>query len=211
MFASQTDNGGLGSSRPKFPDGDGLSQENDQPGRTKMASASDDLCRDVYGVLGIPIDAVDLSAVVQRISQAAVRDTPFLMSTPNLNFLVSSQTNSEFRESLLRSDLCPVDGVPIVWISRLLGIPIRERVAGSDIFDRLKAQKEPPAKVFLFGGPEGVAETASRVLNASASGVVCVGAMYPGYRSIEEMSSDSIIDAINASGARLLVSSLGAQ
>lgn len=176
-----------------------------------MPSEPDDLSRDVYGVLGIPIDAVDLSAVVQRIGRAVVRDTPFLMSTPNLNFLVSSQKDPEFRESLLRSDLCPVDGVPIVWISRLLGIPIRERVAGSDIFDRLKAQKDAPAKVFLFGGPEGVAETASRVLNANASGVVCVGTLYPGYRSIEEMSSDGIIETINASGARFLVASLGAQ
>ena len=171
----------------------------------------DDLSRDVYGVLGIPIDAVDLSAVVQRIGQAVAHDTPFLMSTPNLNFLVSSQTNPEFRESLLRSDLCPVDGVPIVWISRLLGIPIRERVAGSDIFDGLKARKNTPAKVFLFGGPEGVAETASQVLNANPSGVVCVGALYPGYGSIEEMSGDATIEAINASGARFLVASLGAQ
>ena len=172
---------------------------------------SDDLSRDVYGVLGIPIDAVDLSAVVARIGQAVAHDKPFLMSTPNLNFLVSSQNDPEFREFLLRSDLCPVDGVPIVWISRLLGIPIRERVAGSDIFDGLKARKDTPAKVFLFGGPEGVAETASQVLNANPSGVVCVGALYPGYGSIEEMSGDATIEAINASGARFLVASLGAQ
>ena len=87
-------------------------RENDRPVSGESASEPDDLSRDVYGVLGIPIDAVDLSAVVQRIGQAVVRDTPFLMSTPNLNFLVSSQTDPEFRESLLRSDLCPVDGVP---------------------------------------------------------------------------------------------------
>ena len=150
-------------------------------------------------------------AVVDRIGAALSRDAPYLISTPNLNFLVSSQVDPEFRESLLRSDLCPVDGVPIVWISRLLGAPIRERVAGSDIFDRLKLQKNQPAKVFLFGGPEGVADTASRVLNAQSNGVVCVGALYPGYCPIEEMSTDAIIDAINASGARFLVASLGAQ
>jgi N-acetylglucosaminyldiphosphoundecaprenol N-acetyl-beta-D-mannosaminyltransferase len=179
--------------------------------RTNMLPESDDLSREVYGVLGIPIDAVDLPAVVQRIGTALSRDTPYLISTPNLNFLVSSQVDPEFRESLLRSDLCPVDGVPIVWISRLLGAPIRERVAGSDIFDRLKSQKSQPAKVFLFGGPEGVADTASRVLNAQSNGVVCVGALYPGYCPIEEMSTDAIIDTINASGARFLVASLGAQ
>jgi UDP-N-acetyl-D-mannosaminuronic acid transferase (WecB/TagA/CpsF family) len=79
----------------------------------------DELSREVYGVLGIPIDAVDLSAAVHRIGAAMRQDQPFLMSTPNLNFLVTSQSDGELRESLLQSDLCPVDGVPIVWISRL--------------------------------------------------------------------------------------------
>jgi len=172
---------------------------------------SDDLSREVYGVLGIPIDAVDLEVVVQRIGAAIRRDSPYLISTPNLNFLVSSQTDPEFRESLLRSDLCPVDGVPIVWISRLLGIPIKVRVAGSDIFDRLKFEQRGSVKVFLFGGPEGVAETASRVLNAQSNAVTCVGTLYPGFGSVEEMSTDAIIDGINSSDARFLVASLGAQ
>jgi N-acetylglucosaminyldiphosphoundecaprenol N-acetyl-beta-D-mannosaminyltransferase len=209
LFTSQSEQ--LSLSIPGFHGGNGLSQENEPPVRPQISPEPDDLSREVYGVLGIPIDAVDLAGVVDTIGTALSRDAPYLISTPNLNFLVTSQVDPEFRESLLRSDLCPVDGVPIVWISRLLGAPIRERVAGSDIFDRLKLQKNQPAQVFLFGGPEGVAETASRVLNAQSNGVVCVGALYPGYCPIEEMSTDAIIDAINASGARFLVASLGAQ
>jgi N-acetylglucosaminyldiphosphoundecaprenol N-acetyl-beta-D-mannosaminyltransferase len=85
------------------------------------------------------------------------------------------------------------------------------RVAGSDIFDSLKAEKSRSAKIFLFGGAEGVAETASKVLNAQSNGVVCVGALYPGFGSVEEMSTKAIIDTINASGAGFLVVSLGAQ
>jgi N-acetylglucosaminyldiphosphoundecaprenol N-acetyl-beta-D-mannosaminyltransferase len=175
------------------------------------AAHLDDLSRDVYGVLGIPIDAVDLSAAVERIGVAMRQEEPFLISTPNLNFLVMSQSDSEFRESLLKSDLCPVDGVPIVWISRLLGIRIQMRVAGSDVFDHLKFELDSSVKVFLFGGPEGVAETCSAVLNSQSSGVSCVGALYPGFGSVEDMSTDAIIDAINASEARFLVASLGAQ
>jgi N-acetylglucosaminyldiphosphoundecaprenol N-acetyl-beta-D-mannosaminyltransferase len=175
------------------------------------AGHMDDLSRDVYGVLGIPIDAVDLSGVVRKIGAAMRQEAPFLISTPNLNFLVGSQTDPEFRESLLQSDLCPVDGVPIVWISKLLGIPIQMRVAGSDIFDRLKEEQPASVKVFLFGGPEGVAQTCSTVLNAQPGGVVCVETCYPGFGSVEEMSTDAIIDAINASEARFLVASLGAQ
>jgi N-acetylglucosaminyldiphosphoundecaprenol N-acetyl-beta-D-mannosaminyltransferase len=193
---------------PKFREQDGFSLETSESGNLHQ---SDDLSREVYGVLGIPVDAVDLSDVVERIGVAIGHDRPFLISTPNLNFLVSSQVDPQFRQSLLRSDLCPVDGVPIVWIARLLGTPIRRRVAGSDILDSLKSEMSPPAKVFLFGGPEGVAETASKAINAQSSGVACVGALYPGYCSVEEMSTNAIIDTINASGARFLVASLGAQ
>ncbi|WP_240535734.1 WecB/TagA/CpsF family glycosyltransferase [Bradyrhizobium sp. STM 3809] len=171
----------------------------------------DDLDREVYGILGIPIDAVGLEEVVRRIGSALRSDEPYLISTPNLNFLVTAQTDAAFRESLLMSDLCPVDGVPIVWISRLMGIPIKGRVAGSDIFDRLKSGPQGSVKVFLFGGPQGVAETAGRVLNGQSSAVSCVGSLFPGFGSVEEMSSDEIIEAVNASGARFLVASLGAQ
>lgn len=172
-----------------------------------------DLFREVFGILGIPVDAVDVAAVVREIKSAAASAEPFLVSTPNLNFLVTSQTDPEFRESLLQSDLCPVDGIPIVWIARLLGVPIKERVAGSDIFERLRIgfEGEAPSRVFLFGGPPGVAEAAAKAINSRSRGIKCVGYLYPGYGTIAEMSRQSVIDAINASHADLFVASLGAK
>jgi N-acetylglucosaminyldiphosphoundecaprenol N-acetyl-beta-D-mannosaminyltransferase len=74
----------------------------------------DDLSRQVYCILGMPIDAIEMPAVLQRIETAAADAAPFVISTPNLNFLVNSQSDPEFRESLLLSDLCPADGRPIV-------------------------------------------------------------------------------------------------
>jgi N-acetylglucosaminyldiphosphoundecaprenol N-acetyl-beta-D-mannosaminyltransferase len=65
--------------------------------------------------------------------------------------------------------------------------------------------------VFLFGGAEGVAEAACRVLNARSAGVRCVGSLYPGYRSIDEMATDDIIGHVNSSGAEFLAVSLGAK
>ena len=93
-------------------------------------SADDDLEREVYGVLGIPIDNVDIATALGKIRTAAAKRRSFLISTANLNFLATSQVDAEFRASLLRSDLCTADGMPIVWIARLLGIPVRERVRG---------------------------------------------------------------------------------
>src|ERR1700750_660926 len=103
----------------------------------------DDLTRKVYGILGIPIDAVDMATVLHKVRAAAAISAPFLISTPNLNFVVASLSDEEFRLSLLMSDLCVADGMPIVVIAGLLGIPIRERIAGSDIFEALKSPQTP--------------------------------------------------------------------
>src|ERR1700730_18266329 len=163
----------------------------------------DALSRRVYCILGMPIDAIAMPAVLYRIRAAAARRTPFMISTPNLNFLVGSQSDPEFRDPLLSSDLCPADGMPILWIARLIGIPIKKRIAGSDTFDSLKSQRHSaqPLKVFLFGGAEGVGAAASRALNAASGGVRCVGSLNPGFCSIEEMGRGEIIDSINSSGA----------
>ena len=172
----------------------------------------DDLSRDVYCILGMPVDAASMASVVHSIETAVASNVPFFISTPNLNFLVNSQLNLDFRESLLLSDLCPADGISIVWLARLIGIPIRERIAGCDIFDALKAQHDfaKPLRVFLFGGVEGVAAAACRALNAQPCGLHCVGWFYPGFGSVDEMSRPDIIDKLNSADADLLVTSLGA-
>lgn len=174
---------------------------------------SDDLSRKVYCVLGMPLDAFDMGCALKAAKNAALRSEPCLLSTPNLNFLVNCLTNKTFRRSLLLSDMSIADGMPLVWIARLLGLPIHSRVAGSELFEKMvqKSVAERPIKVFLFGGADGVAEKASAAMNASSESVQCVGTLNPGFGTIEDMSSASIIERINASGADFLVVALGAQ
>lgn len=186
-----------------------LKQVQADPGA--WALLPDDLSREVYCVLGMPIDAVDMKTVLHRMHIAARGKVPFLLSTPNLHFLVRGLRDAPFRNSLTLSDLCTADGAPIVWIARLLGIPLKERVAGSDMFDRLGAAPASERMgVFFFGGGEGAAEAACRAAN-SRIGVRGVGSLYPGYGSLEDLSSDRFIEAINASGAQFLVVALGAE
>src|SRR4051812_29777437 len=97
---------------------------NGRASATGMWRVGDDLSRDVHCVLGMPIDLVDLAIAMHRTKVAATAGSPFLISTPNLNFLVNSRHGVDFRESLLASDLCLADGVSIVGIARLIGIPI---------------------------------------------------------------------------------------
>jgi N-acetylglucosaminyldiphosphoundecaprenol N-acetyl-beta-D-mannosaminyltransferase len=171
----------------------------------------DDLAREVYCVLGLPIDVIDMAEALRRIEVAAAGSAPYLISTPNLNFLVNSRHDAEFRESVIQSDLCPPDGMPIVWIARMMGLPISERVAGSDIFDSLKRRyAAAPLKTFLFGGAAGIAAMVANALNAKPLGLSCVGSLYPGYGTVDRMSSDDILETINRSRADFLAVALSA-
>jgi N-acetylglucosaminyldiphosphoundecaprenol N-acetyl-beta-D-mannosaminyltransferase len=175
--------------------------------------AKDDLSRNVYGLLGIPVDGIDFSSLLQRMSFALQSASPFLISTPNVNFLIKSQRNSEFRESILQSNLCLPDGMPLIWIAKLLRIPIVERIAGADLFGRLQMANAAirPVRVFLLGGADGVGEKVRDKLNSQKCGMECVGVLNPGYGSIEDMSTAHVIETINLSKADLLAVFFGAE
>jgi N-acetylglucosaminyldiphosphoundecaprenol N-acetyl-beta-D-mannosaminyltransferase len=172
-----------------------------------------DLTREVYGLLGVPVDPIKMAEVIERVENASANSTPFLISTANLNFLITSRSDAEFRESLLRSDLCTADGMPLVWIARLLGVPIKERIAGADIFEALKSAREPVGRlgVFIFGGAEGAAAAACQRLNTESAGIICVGSHDPGFVALEGMSTDAILNTINSSNADFLAVALGAK
>lgn len=179
----------------------------------QTSTVTDDLSRNVYGVLGLSLDAIDFPNLLQSLETAVEKGAPFLISTPNVNFLITSQKDEEFRESILQSDMCLVDGMPLIWIAKLLRVPINERVAGSDLFGRLKATagKSRQLRIFLLGGADGIASAVCKKLNTERSGLQCVGVLNPGFGTIEEMSSAPIIAAINDSQADLLAVFFGAQ
>jgi N-acetylglucosaminyldiphosphoundecaprenol N-acetyl-beta-D-mannosaminyltransferase len=168
-----------------------------------------DFSRDVYCVLGLPFDALDMAAATRRIRAAVQLRRQCFFSTPNLSFVTAALTNPALRDSVVRSDMSIADGMPLLWAARLMGVPLPERVAGSSLFATLWHAHGAPIKVLFFGGAEGVAEAASQRLNADAAGLRCVGFDSPGFGTVAQMSSDDRIGRINATGAEFIVVSIG--
>lgn len=169
-----------------------------------------DYSRNVHCLLGLPFDAIALNQSLNQIANAALTGQPCYFATPNLNFLVATQADQTFRTAVLNCDLSLADGMPIVWIAKLLGAPIQERVAGSDVFDALCKSTGKSITVYFFGGPAGVAQQAADQMNAQGVRLCCVGFASPGFGSLEDMSQPETIERINASGAQFLVVALGA-
>jgi len=165
-----------------------------------------------WWLLGLPIDCVTMEQAKGRILEAARTRTPLVFATPNVNFLALARRKLEFREAILRTNLSLVDGMPLVWLARMLGIPVPERVAGSNLIESLlDDDRRPPLKVFFFGGAPGIAETACWRVNEAQRGLKAVGWHDPGFVALEKMSDDETIEKINSSDADMLILALGAE
>ncbi len=171
----------------------------------------EDFEREVYCIGGLPFDAIDLSKTMSRLRDAKYKKNSCFLTTPNLNFLALAQNDPDFRNSVIYSDIVIADGAPIVWIAKLLGVPIRERVAGSTLFEALGQEWRRKMTVYFFGGPEGAGAEACKRINEQSTGLTCVGYHSPGFGTIDDMSDSSIIDNINSSNADFLVVALGAK
>lgn len=168
-----------------------------------------DFNRQVYALLGLPFDAVRHEQALEKLELSRAGAGRCFLTTPNLNFLVASQDDLTFRDSVCRSNLSVADGMPVVWLARLLGLPLLERVSGSGLFESLRQQKSRPWRVFFFGGGQGAGQAAC--LNVGDTPAMqAVGLIYPGFGDLNDMSQPDLIECINASQADFLVVSLGA-
>jgi N-acetylglucosaminyldiphosphoundecaprenol N-acetyl-beta-D-mannosaminyltransferase len=166
--------------------------------------------RPVHHLLGLPFDAVSMTQALEAVRLAINSRQRLFISTANVNFAMAAGRDQSFRNSVLASDLVLVDGMPLVWLARLQGLPFRERIAGADLFEQLLRQPGPTIKVYFFGGPSGAAEAAARKVNTHQGALHCVGWASPGFGGVADMSTTTQINAINSSGADFIVVSLGA-
>ncbi len=174
----------------------------------------DDFKRNVWCLLGLPFDAVNIEFASEKIRRSSVMNKQCVISTPNLNFIVTALSDSDFRDTAISSELSLLDGMPLLWIARLLDLGVTEKVSGSDLFDYMSRAKEPEnviLSVFFFGGENEAAEYACKNINAGKLGVSCAGYLNPGFGSIDLLSSPENIDKINRSQADFLIVALGAK
>lgn len=181
--------------------------------------------RDCVNSLGIPVDNLTLSMAVERIVQMAkARDgRARLVSTLNVDFLVNSlgtafgrPRHPELLEVLRSSDLVTADGFPILWLSKILGRPLPERVCGSDMLPAIaKRAAEEGLSLFLLGGAEGIPEQAADILTKRFPGLRIAGTASPYVKTsgpglaAAQPQDEIILDQIHSSNADILLVGLG--
>jgi N-acetylglucosaminyldiphosphoundecaprenol N-acetyl-beta-D-mannosaminyltransferase len=121
------------------------------------------------------IDAVGFRAALKRIAALVDAGVGGSVFTPNVDHIVMAEDDPRFRDAYGRASLVLVDGMPVLWASRLLRTPLVEKVSGSDLVVPLaQLAADSGWRVYLLGGGPGSAATAAARL-ASEFGVNVVG------------------------------------
>ena len=126
------------------------------------------------------------------------------IATANVDFLVHALHNREYRENLCRCDLVVADGMPLVMASKILGTPLKERVAGSDMVPMLAARGY---RIFLLGASPEVSATAAHRLEELGAHIV---GRYSGPPiPLENFDNDRILAEIEEANPEILMVALG--
>ncbi|MCQ9206671.1 MAG: WecB/TagA/CpsF family glycosyltransferase [Omnitrophica bacterium] len=171
-----------------------------------------DFARDVWCIFGLPFDNYSIGDVCKCIDDSIINNYHCLLSTPNMDWVTISLNDLEFKKEIISSDICIIDGSPILWVAYLFGFPIKKKVAGSTLMEYIIANKvDKNYKLFFFGGKKNVAKQAFIAIHNRKKQIKAVGYYCPKYGSAEEISTAGIINEINKTAPDILLISLGAK
>lgn len=120
----------------------------------------------------------------------------------NAGKIVAMQSDLQLRQSVNECDLINADGQAVVWASRILGKPLKERVAGIDLMENLvELSHSNDYKIFFLGAKEEVVKTVIEKYTKKYSENIIAGYRNGYFNKGEEAN---IAKHISDSGANIL-------
>lgn len=175
-----------------------------------------------HTVFGVQIHAVTMPQVIDQVYDWFDSERPPQQSspgcryivTPNVNHVVALDSNEALRQAYRSASLVIADGWPVIAAARLLGSPLPERVAGSDLVPRVfeeSALRDRSVSVFLLGGMPGIGERAAERIAEKWPNTRIAGVYSPPFGfELDPAELQEIRDRINTAEPDFLVVGLGA-
>ncbi len=164
---------------------------------------------DRLDIVGIPIDFVDMEAVIARAVDAAKAGRFFQIATVNLDFLVNGDRSEEVGALLRATAINMPDGAPVVWAARLARSRSVDRVAGADFVPLVvEAAARERLRVFFLGGENGAARVAADRLTQLHPDVD-ISVYEPPRAALDDMDDEQIMKRIDAAHPHILLVAFG--
>jgi len=151
-----------------------------------------------------------LEAAADIVEMASTRIKGIILPV-NVDQLVVIEQNRNIKAIYKNALRIFADGMPIVWLSIIIGKPLKERVTGSDLTPEIcKYAANKNIKLFFFGAKPGIAERAARRMEEKYPGLQSIDTYSPpmGFENNEEEIRNAI-KIINKSSPDILFLALG--
>jgi N-acetylglucosaminyldiphosphoundecaprenol N-acetyl-beta-D-mannosaminyltransferase len=153
-------------------------------------------------ILGCQVDNLTMEETLEAVASFVTSGKPHQHVVVNVDKLVKAHRDPQLRRIINNCDLVNADGMPVVWASRLLGRPLKERVAGVDLFEALMRRAATTGwRVFLLGAREDVVTQVRATYGAKYPGLIIAGHRNGYWRPGEEAA---VVEQITQACADLL-------
>jgi len=155
-----------------------------------------------YPILNTYVNAISMDetiAEVEKIIKAGKPTQHVVINALKVNLM---NENAELQKIVNACPLINADGASIVWAAKKLGVPLKERVAGIDLFENLvKLAAEKGYKIYLFGAKEEVVTKVKEIFEKKYPTLKIVG-----YRNgyFTEADEPEMVKAMAESGADMM-------
>lgn len=159
-------------------------------------------------ILNTPVHVVSMDQTLHLVRRYMAEPGVHQIATTNPEFIMRAQKDERFRQVLQQADLCVPDGVGLLLASRWMGIPLAERVPGSELVYKLaELAAQEGWRLFLLGAGPGIADEAALIFQSKYPDLKIAGA----YAGSPDPSEDKlIVQRINNSHADMLFVAYGA-
>ena len=162
--------------------------------------------REVH-LFGLRIDSLTLLDTLDRVDEFIRDGGAHQQVSINVDKIVKAAKSPQLRDIVNSCALVNVDGMPVIWASRLLGEPVRARIAGIDLFEAIMhAAPRRGWRIYLLGARQEVVEATRRHFETACPGIEIVGAR-DGYWKPDEETL--VVDEIASARPDILFVALG--
>jgi N-acetylglucosaminyldiphosphoundecaprenol N-acetyl-beta-D-mannosaminyltransferase len=127
-------------------------------------------------LLGLRFDAMTMAQAQAAAEALITAGRGGCIVTANPEIMMAAQKDGAYLSAINAADLVLADGVGDLYVARILGKTLPERVSGSDLVPRLlESMAAEGRSVFLYGAKPGVADRAGRALEAKHPGLRIAG------------------------------------
>lgn len=158
-------------------------------------------------ILGVHVDKVTKNEALDHFKNMLKSDNCQMIITPNSEIVMNAAKDAQLKTIINHSDMVIPDGIGIVYASRILREPLKERVTGIDFLESaLKYLDQNKGSIFFLGSKPGIAAKAAIKMKEKYPNLIIAGTHHGYFNQTEE---EKVIQIVNDSCADFLCVALG--